>query len=77
MYGTEFNGDLGYASGGLFIGVSYGVLFPFGAMGHPADDPNDPTQKYGYTDPANPTDLNNVKSAETAHTIQSRFVLAF
>ena len=77
MYGTEFNADLGYANGGLFIGVSYGVLFPFGAMSHPADDPSDPTQKFGYVDPADPGNMNNVKKAETAHTIQSRFILAF
>jgi uncharacterized protein (TIGR04551 family) len=79
MYGTEFNGDLGYASGGVFVGISYGVLFPFGAMSHPADNP-DENQTYGYTDdttdPANP-DISNVGDAETAHTIQSRFVLAF
>ena len=76
MYGTEFNGDLGYTAGGMFVGVSYGVLFPFGALGHPADDPDDPAQKYGYTDPTT-GDTSNVKDAETAHTIQSRFVLAF
>jgi uncharacterized protein (TIGR04551 family) len=76
MYGTEFNGDLGYAAGGLFVGVSYGVLFPFGAMSHPDDNPDDSTQKYGYIDPTT-GDKSNVKDAETAHTIQSRFVLAF
>jgi len=76
MYGTEFDGDLGYATGGMFIGLSYGVLFPFGALSHPADNPDDTTQKYGYTDPTT-GDTSNVKDAETAHTIQSRFVLAF
>jgi uncharacterized protein (TIGR04551 family) len=70
-YGTEFNGDLGYASNGLFVGVSYGVLFPFGAMSHPADDE---FNTYGYTDGEN---VANVGDAETAHIIQSRFVLAF
>ncbi|HEX2688910.1 MAG TPA: TIGR04551 family protein [Kofleriaceae bacterium] len=85
MYGTEFNGDLGYTSGGMFIGISYGVLFPFGAMSHPADPVNPVTgepdpmgQHYGYTDYSNSTpDTSNAKDAETAHTIQSRFVLAF
>jgi uncharacterized protein (TIGR04551 family) len=78
MYGTEFNADLGYSSGGLFVGISYGVLFPLGAMNHPADN-LDENLRYGYTDytdPANP-DASNAKDAETAHTIQSRFVLAF
>jgi uncharacterized protein (TIGR04551 family) len=74
-YGTEFNGDLGYNSGGLFVGVSYGVLFPFGAMNHPDDDQTDPTQTFGFRGPDNNTA--NVKDAETAHTIQSRIVLAF
>jgi uncharacterized protein (TIGR04551 family) len=75
MYGTEFDGDLGYTSGGLFVGVSYGVLFPLGAMNHPQDDPASGTV-FGYgTDPV--TMLSNIRSADTAHTIQSRFVLAF
>ena len=74
-YGTEFNGDLGYSNGGMYVGVSYGVLFPFGAMNHPPDDTNDPNQKFGFTGPN--MELDNVKDAETAHVIQSRFVLAF
>jgi uncharacterized protein (TIGR04551 family) len=75
MYGTEFDGDLGYTSGGLFAGVSYGVLFPLGAMNHPADDTTT-GQVFGYgTDPL--TMQSNVRSAETAHVIQSKFVLAF
>jgi len=75
MYGTEFNGELGYNSNGLFVGIAYGVLFPLGAMNHPADDLT--TGKiYGYgMDMA--SGLNNVGSAETAHTIQTRFVLGF
>jgi uncharacterized protein (TIGR04551 family) len=76
MYGTEFDSDLGYASGGLFVGISYGVLFPLGAMNHPADDPLDTTQVYGYKDPAT-GDTSNVRNAGTAHCVQSRFVLAF
>jgi hypothetical protein len=78
VYGTEFDGDLGYASRGMFIGLSYGVLFPFAALSHPADNLEE-NQIYGYTDytdPVNP-DTSNVKDAETAHVIQSRFVLAF
>jgi uncharacterized protein (TIGR04551 family) len=68
MYGTEFDSDLGYASGGFYAGVSYGVLFPFGAMAHLAD--------LGYgTDPT--TGAKNVGDGGTAHTIQSRLVLQF
>ncbi len=76
MYGTEFNAELSYASGGLFVSLAYGVLFPLGAMNHPADDPLDPSQKFGYgTDPV--SGLSNIKNADTAHTIQGRIVLAF
>jgi len=76
MYGTEFDGDLGYSSGGLFVGLSYGILFPFAALNHPAADPNDPTQTLGYgTDTV--TGESNVRDAETAHVIQSRIVLSF
>ena len=75
MYGTEFNGELGYSSNGLMVGIAYGVLFPLGAMNHPADDPTTGAV-YGYgTDPV--TMQSNARSAETAHTIQMRFVLAF
>lgn len=82
MYGTEFNGDLGYASGGMFVGISYGVLFPLGAMNHPADPanavnplPDKTLNAYGFGNDM--TGDINIKDAETAHTIQSRFVLAF
>jgi uncharacterized protein (TIGR04551 family) len=76
LYGTEFNADVGYSSGGLFAGISYGVLFPFGALAHPADDP-DAGGTFGYgTDPDNALNT-NIGDASTAHTIQSRFVLSF
>lgn len=78
FYGTEFDVDLGYHSGGLYVGLSYGVLFPFSALSHPDDPSID--RPIGYvdyvTDPANP-DKSNVKDAETAHLIQSKIVLAF
>jgi len=72
MYGTEFDTDLGYSSGGLYAGLSYGVLFPFAALSHPES-------VGGYIpDPAAATpDKTNVKDAETAHVIQARAVLAF
>ncbi|HEX8106194.1 MAG TPA: TIGR04551 family protein [Kofleriaceae bacterium] len=73
VYGTEFDGDLGYASNGVFVGISYGVLFPFGAMDHPDLNPSDSSPPYGHST----TSPNNLGTASTAHTIQSRFVLAF
>jgi uncharacterized protein (TIGR04551 family) len=75
MYGTEFDGDLGYSSGSMFIGLSYGVLFPLGALNHPPDDPTT-GQTFGFTDPVT-GDASNAKAADTAHVVQSRFVLAF
>jgi uncharacterized protein (TIGR04551 family) len=81
VYGTEFDTDVGYASNGLFAGISYGVLFPLSAMSHPADplgSDGKPTQTYGYTDYSGTTpNTSNVKDADTAHVIQTRFVLAF
>jgi uncharacterized protein (TIGR04551 family) len=68
VYGTEFDGDLGYAGNGLFVGISYGVLFPLSAMNHP----DLPAKVYGES-----SGTNNIGSASTAHVIQSRFVLAF
>lgn len=74
-YGTEFDGDLGYSNGNLFVGLSYGVLFPFAAMAHPVDNTATNTT-YGYgTDPD--TGATNTGDASTAHTIQSRLVLTF
>ena len=75
MYGTEFNADIGYSSGGLNIGISYGVLFPFSAMSHPVDtSTTNPVFNYG-TDPD--TGAQNVGDASTAHTIQTRLSLTF
>lgn len=72
VYGTEFDGDLGYAGNGVFLGISYGVLFPLGAMNHP-----------DFTMTENPPPANppysgaNIGSASTAHIVTSRLVLAF
>jgi hypothetical protein len=68
MYGTEFDSDIGYASNGFYIGLSYGVLYPFSAMSHPTDEPGGTT--FGY-------DSSNTGDAGTAHTIQSRLMLTF
>jgi hypothetical protein len=70
VYGTEFDGDLGYYGNKIFAGFSYGVLFPLGAMSHPANDPLAGGPGFPYMG-------ENVKEAETAHTIQMRAVLAF
>lgn len=74
MYGTEFNGDIAYSNNGLTIGISYGVLFPFGAMNHPEADSDGVSLGYG-TDPD--TGSANTGDASTAHTIQSRLLLTF
>jgi uncharacterized protein (TIGR04551 family) len=68
MYGTEFNADIGYTAGGFHGGVSYGVLFPFGALGHP--------DTLGYGENTD-TNVSNIGDASTAHTIQFKAVLAF
>ena len=75
VYGTEFDGDLGYNGHRIFAGISYGVLFPFGALSHPEPDPlqSGPGHDYGTdTDP-----IANARPATTAHTIQMRLILAF
>lgn len=75
MYGTEFDGEVGYDNGTLFAGISFGVLFPFGALAHPADDPNTGAT-FGYgTDPV--TNIPNTGDPGTAYAIQSRLVLKF
>lgn len=75
MYGTEFNADLSYTSGGLTLGMSYGVLFPFAAMNHPVDPISAPGT-YGFSSDPD-TGALNTGTASTAHTIQSRLVLTF
>jgi len=37
MYGIELDADIGYNNDGFFAGLSYGVLFPLGALDHPAN----------------------------------------
>lgn len=71
MYGTEFDGELGYQGAGFFAGIAYGVLFPFGALAHPADSVDNGS--FGYSS----STLNNTGDASTSHAIQMRFVLQF
>lgn len=68
MYGTEFNADIGYTAGGFHGGVSYGVLFPFGALSHPDGLEDFKTNADG---------VSNIGDASTAHTIQFKAVLSF
>jgi uncharacterized protein (TIGR04551 family) len=69
MYGTEFDTDLGYHEGGLWGGLSFGVLFPFSALSHPVDDSTLGGAGFGYG--------TNTGDATTAYCIQTRLVLAF
>ena len=75
MYGTEFDGDLGYYGNRIFLGISYGVLFPLGAMAHPANSTS--VQGPGYTWGTDANGNPNTGDPGTAHTIQSRLVLTF
>lgn len=75
MWGTEFNGDLGYNGHRLYAGIAYGVLFPFAAMNHPTNTSGSggPGFPYGPSD----TLGDNTGTATTAHTIQLRLILGF
>jgi len=75
VYGTEFNGDLGYVGNHMFAGFSYGVFFPFGAMSHPENNIDSGGPGFGYGPDANGN--TNTGDGTTAHTIQIRFVLTF
>ncbi|MBK7071560.1 MAG: TIGR04551 family protein [Myxococcales bacterium] len=72
FWGTEFDGDLGYDSGGFHMGLAYGVLFPLAAMDHP--DSID-----GATDPEFPFGTNNQNAGVSgnAHTFQFRLGVEF
>jgi uncharacterized protein (TIGR04551 family) len=69
MYGVELDGDLGYHNDGFFAGISYGVLFPLGALDHPADNFDQGGPGFGYGD--------NAGDASAAQTIQTRLMLRF
>jgi uncharacterized protein (TIGR04551 family) len=75
MYGTEFDADLGYTAGNVYAGISYGVLFPFAAMSHPADDLTTGGAGFGYGTDAN--GVANTGDGGTAHAILTRLVLGF
>jgi hypothetical protein len=69
-YGIEFNGELGYRSGGFAASLAYGLLFPLDAMNHPEDNPDDGGPGFGYG-------AGNTGDAGNAHNIQLRAVLTF
>jgi uncharacterized protein (TIGR04551 family) len=69
MWGTEFDFDLAYQSNGFTIGGAYGVLFPLGAMNHPAGLEKD--------DNSGPVFSGNSGDAGNAHTIQLRLSVEF
>ncbi len=69
MYGIEMDGDVEYHNDGFSAGMAYGVLFPLGAMDHPADSGGGGTG-FGYGP-------QNTGDAETAQTIQFRLMLQF
>ena len=73
MYGTEFDSDLGYSSGRMFAGISYGVLFPLGAMAHPANQPGQGGPGFNWSADG----VSNTGDPGTAHYIMTRLVLAF
>jgi len=76
MYGTEFDGELGFNAGGIYASIAYGVLFPFGAMAHPEDVEGNGGPGFHYgTDPV--TGVANTGDPGTAHCIQIKGVLAF
>lgn len=73
MMGTEFDLDVSYSSGGFTLGAAYGVLFPLGAMNHPADLP----RADGSGDVFSDSTFNNTGDASNAHTIQLRLAVEF
>jgi uncharacterized protein (TIGR04551 family) len=75
MYGVELDGTVGYRTGGFFLGLAAGVLFPFSALDHvgTAFDAVDPDGA-GSMEPTVP---DNHDGDGNAYTIQSRMVLEF
>lgn len=69
MYGTEFDADIGYESGGFSMGLAYGLLFPLSALDHPDDEMGQGGDGFGYGD--------NFGNAGNAHTLQMRFAVRF
>ena len=77
FYGTEFDSEVGYNTGKFYLGIAYGVYFPFGAMAHPTDQTGQGGPGFGY--PTTDANGNPVQTGDagTAHCIQIRSVLVF
>jgi uncharacterized protein (TIGR04551 family) len=75
MYGVEVDALVGYRSGGFFLGLAGGLLFPLSALEHvgSAFDAVDPDGAGSME----PTVSDNHASDGNAYTIQSRLVLEF
>jgi uncharacterized protein (TIGR04551 family) len=69
LYGTEFDGDVGYHSGRVHAGLSAGVFLPGPALDHPAG------VAYGFETQTQPNA--NTGSASAAFALTGRLVLAF
>ena len=70
LWGTEFDADISYQANGFTVGGAYGVLFPLGAMSHPAgllEDDNSGDEIFS----------GNSGDASNAHTIQLRLSVEF
>lgn len=70
FWGTEFDTELEYRSGGFNAGLAYGVLFPLGGMDHPTSDGTGTGFPFG-------TNLQNAGTAENAHSFQLRLAVEF
>ena len=77
MYGIELDADIGYHNEGFFAGLSYGVLFPLGAMDHPSNCTGDSNRGFGFGCEAVNDNTNNTGDAGMAQTVQTRLVLQF
>jgi|GEM_PF-3553791 len=72
FWGTEFDADLGYSSGGFHAGMAYGVLFPLGAMDHPTNEVGQGGTGFPFG-----TNNENAGTASNAHTFQLRLGVEF
>jgi hypothetical protein len=79
VYGDEVDADIYFQARGIHAGISGGVLFPFGAMSHPANSTDNGGPGFPYTSEQTPNNatITNVGDPGTAYTIQSRLVLNF
>jgi uncharacterized protein (TIGR04551 family) len=78
MWGSEFDADIGLTTSSFHAGLAYGILFPLGAMDHPADPSGRDAFSYDTDIDPSPTITDiNIGDAGTAHTLQLRLVVKF